>query len=196
MHWLNSSDSDPERNIIYLTISAAELDPDFTLQANGNRLTFHGKSRAVSSKGTAADLESKDFQFDYELFGEVEEVRRGLTGKGVQVVLRKKELSDEYWPRLTKEKGKNSRITTDWSKWVDEDEQDGEPAADVSLSSLRPFRHRVFAHPSSPIAPRRMTLAPEACPLVWAAWAARAACPEWAEPVAWYVVAPHSRRTG
>ncbi|BGP54400.1 hypothetical protein JCM8202_000834 [Rhodotorula sphaerocarpa] len=125
-----SSDSDPERNIIYLTISAAELDPDFTLQANGNRLTFHGKSRAVSSKGTAADLESKDFQFDYELFGEVEEVRRGLTGKGVQVVLRKKELSDEYWPRLTKEKGKNSRITTDWSKWVDEDEQDGELAAD------------------------------------------------------------------
>jgi hypothetical protein len=30
-----------------------------------------------------------------------------LTGKGVQVVLRKKELSDEYWPRLVKEKGKN-----------------------------------------------------------------------------------------
>lgn len=54
-----------------------------------------------------------------------------MTGKGVQVVLRKKELSDEYWPRLVKEKGKNSRITTDWSKWVDEDEQDAE-AVDVS----------------------------------------------------------------
>lgn len=55
-----------------------------------------------------------------------------MTGKGVQVVLRKKDLSDEYWPRLLKEKGKNSRITTDWSKWVDEDEQDAE-AVDVSL---------------------------------------------------------------
>jgi hypothetical protein len=30
----------------------------------------------------------------------------------------------EYWPRLTKDKGKNARIKTDFSKWVDEDEQD------------------------------------------------------------------------
>ncbi|GAA5865651.1 hypothetical protein JCM3774_004949 [Rhodotorula dairenensis] len=124
-----SSDSDPERNVIYLTIAAPELDSDFDLKVQGNKISFSGKSRAVSSKGTAADLDAKQFQFDYELFGEVEEVRRGLTGKGVQVVLRKKDLSEEYWPRLLKEKGKNSRITTDWSKWVDEDEQDGEAAA-------------------------------------------------------------------
>ncbi|KWU43537.1 HSP20-like chaperone [Rhodotorula sp. JG-1b] len=126
-----SSDSDPERNIIYLTIAAPELDSDFDLKvSDGNKLSFHGKSRAVSSKGTAADLDAKEFQFEYELFGDVEEVRRGLTGKGVQVVLRKKDLSDEYWPRLLKEKGKNSRITTDWSKWVDEDEQDAEAVDD------------------------------------------------------------------
>ncbi|GAA5973154.1 hypothetical protein JCM8115_000221 [Rhodotorula mucilaginosa] len=126
-----SSDSDPERNIIYLTIAAPELDSDFDLKvSDGNKLSFHGKSRAVSSKGTAADLDAKEYQFEYELFGDVEEVRRGLTGKGVQVVLRKKELSDEYWPRLVKEKGKNSRITTDWSKWVDEDEQDAEAVDD------------------------------------------------------------------
>ncbi|GAA5976806.1 hypothetical protein JCM10908_005637 [Rhodotorula pacifica] len=125
-----SSDSDPERNIIYLTIAAPELDSDFSLKIQGDHISFNGKSRAVSSKGTAADLDAKEFAFDYTLFGEVEEVRRGFTGKGVQVVLRKKDLSEEYWPRLLKEKGKNSRITTDWSKWVDEDEQDGEAAAD------------------------------------------------------------------
>lgn len=129
------SDSDADKNIIYLTISAAELDPDFTLTIDGNKLSFSGKSRAVSSKGTAADVDAKEFKFEYDLFGDVEEVRRGLTGKGVQVVLRKKELSEEYWPRLTKEKGKNSRISTDWSKWVDEDEQDGEAAVDVSSQS-------------------------------------------------------------
>ena len=40
-------------------------------------------------------------------------------------MLRKKELKEEYWPRLTKEKARNSFIKTDFSKWVDEDEQEG-----------------------------------------------------------------------
>lgn len=30
----------------------------------------------------------------------------------------------EHWPRLTKEKLKNQHIQIDWSKWVDEDEED------------------------------------------------------------------------
>lgn len=40
-------------------------------------------------------------------------------------MLRKKELKQEYWPRLTKEKPNRNWIKTDFSKWVDEDEQDG-----------------------------------------------------------------------
>lgn len=31
----------------------------------------------------------------------------------------------EYWPRLSKEKIKTNWLKTDFSKWVDEDEQDG-----------------------------------------------------------------------
>lgn len=31
---------------------------------------------------------------------------------------------DAYWPRLTKEKVKNTHIQADWAKWVDEDEED------------------------------------------------------------------------
>ena len=38
--------------------------------------------------------------------------------------LRKKDVEQEYWPRLTKEKSKNAYIKTDFSKWVDEDEQE------------------------------------------------------------------------
>ncbi|BGP30630.1 p23 chaperone protein wos2 [Rhodotorula toruloides] len=125
-----SSETDPERNIIYLTINAPELDPSYTLSVDGNKLKFEGQSREVASKGTATTLDAKDYAFDLELFDEVEEARRGLTGKGVQVVLKKKKAQEEYWPRLLKEKGKNSRIQTDWSKWVDEDEQDEAAAAD------------------------------------------------------------------
>ena len=35
------------------------------------------------------------------------------------------ELKQEYWPRLTKDKKKLAYVKTDFSKWVDEDEQDG-----------------------------------------------------------------------
>jgi hypothetical protein len=42
------------------------------------------------------------------------------------VTLRKKDVELEFWPRLTREKVKNTYIKTDFSKWVDEDEQDGE----------------------------------------------------------------------
>jgi hypothetical protein len=42
----------------------------------------------------------------------------------VVLKLRKKDVEQEYWPRLTKEKSKNAYIKTDFSKWVDEDEQE------------------------------------------------------------------------
>ena len=38
--------------------------------------------------------------------------------------LRKQVLEQEYWPRLTKDKVKSPYIKTDFSKWVDEDEQE------------------------------------------------------------------------
>lgn len=41
------------------------------------------------------------------------------------MTLVKADLNTEYWPRLSKDK-KVSFIKTDFSKWVDEDEQDGE----------------------------------------------------------------------
>merc|ERR1712060_929439 len=47
----------------------------------------------------------------------------------------------EYWPRITKEKVKNSRITVDWSKWVDEDEEDEAPemGGDFDPSAMQGF---------------------------------------------------------
>lgn len=38
------------------------------------------------------------------------------TPKNVEIVLRKKELKDEYWPRLTKESTKYHFLKTDFDK--------------------------------------------------------------------------------
>ena len=46
-----------------------------------------------------------------------------IKGRNVIINLAKKDTDAEYWPRLTKAKVKNSKITVDWSKWVDEDDE-------------------------------------------------------------------------
>lgn len=60
----------------------------------------------------------------------VQQSKSSLTSRHFALVLRKKEKKAEYWPRLTKAKVKSNFIKTDFSKWVDEDEQDGEPIKD------------------------------------------------------------------
>ena len=47
----------------------------------------------------------------------------------------------DYWPRLTKDKAKNNRITVDWSKWVEEDEEAEAPAmgGDFDPSMMQGF---------------------------------------------------------
>ena len=62
--------------------------------------------------------------------------KSNLTSRHFAVVLRKKEKKAEYWPRLTKEKVKNAYLKTDFSKWVDEDEQDGEPVKDDDFGGM------------------------------------------------------------
>ena len=48
-------------------------------------------------------------------------------GRNPIITIAKEDKEAEYWPRLTKDKVKNSRITVDWNKWVDEDEEDEAP---------------------------------------------------------------------
>ena len=48
-------------------------------------------------------------------------------GRNPIITLAKADQEAEYWTRLTKDKVKNSRITVDWNKWVDEDEEDQAP---------------------------------------------------------------------
>ena len=63
-------------------------------------------------------------------------------GRNPIFTLAKKDKDQEYWPRLTKEKVRNTRITVDWDRWLDEDEE-GESAAkqtgDLDPSAMKSF---------------------------------------------------------
>lgn len=45
-----------------------------------------------------------------------EESKTNHTDRDLELVLRKKELKEEYWPRLLKEKGKVHFLRTDFDK--------------------------------------------------------------------------------
>ena len=69
------------------------------------------------------------YGFTMEFFAGVvkEESKFNTKGRNPIITLAKADKEAEYWPRLTKEKVKNSRLTVDWNKWVDEDEEDAAP---------------------------------------------------------------------
>lgn len=89
-----------------MTVQVPELDPSYKLDISPSKISFSGHSTPPAATGTASKVEPKTYEFELDLFGEVEEVKRTLTGKNLSLVLKKKEASEDYWPRLTKEKVK------------------------------------------------------------------------------------------
>ncbi|KAK9897805.1 HSP20-like chaperone [Cystobasidium minutum MCA 4210] len=141
VYWAQRSSEDEEaKNILLVTIEVADLDPEsYSLEFpdEGSRLVFKGKTKAFKEGSTT------DYAMDVELFDKVlpEKVKKSLTGKSLYFTVPKKELKQEYWPRLTKDKKKTPFIKTDFDKWVDEDEQDAaeDPAAgDLDMSGGMP----------------------------------------------------------
>ncbi|KAF3018738.1 hypothetical protein E8E15_007382 [Penicillium rubens] len=111
-----SSDSDPERNYLYVNIKAADVPKaDATLSITEKNVSFKGASK----KGVT-------YSVSLDLFAEIdpENSKVNHTDRDVELVLRKKELKEEFWPRLLESKQKMHFLKTNFDKWVDEDEQD------------------------------------------------------------------------
>ena len=126
-----SSSSDPEKNYIYLTIVAADVpESDLKLDLKETSLSFKGPS--TSKKVTYA--------IDIDFYAEIDpkESKINHSGRDVSLVLRKKELKEEYWPRLLKDSKKVHYLKTDFDKWVDEDEQDEAPEEDY-MNQMNPM---------------------------------------------------------
>jgi len=120
-----SSKTDAEKNFVYVTITVPDVQPaNLKLDVKSNSLKFAGHSDSLK----------RDYAIELELFDEidVEHTKVNHTAKNVQLVLRKKELKEEFWPRLLKEAKKVHFLKTDFDKWVDEDEQDEAPEDDIA----------------------------------------------------------------
>lgn len=120
-----SSNTDPEKNFIYLTISVPDVPKEnlkLDLQPTG--LTFTGHSETLK----------RTYHLDLAFYAEIDTAESKVhhTARNVELKLRKKELNDEYWPRLLKESKKVQFLKTDFDKWVDEDEQNEAPEEDFS----------------------------------------------------------------
>ncbi|KAL0063259.1 p23 chaperone protein wos2 [Marasmius tenuissimus] len=119
-----SSSSEEAKNVVYFTVNLPNIKE--------SSLKYQLTPTTISFKATAGDadkgIEEKEYEFELEFFSDIvpEESKKSLNSRSLSLILRKKELKEEYWPRLTKEKVKNAFVKTDFSKWVDEDEQDGE----------------------------------------------------------------------
>lgn len=112
-----SSATDAEKNVLYVTLSV----PDVPASSAKLNLT----STSISFTGTS-ETKKVEYKVDLELYAEidVEKSKTHHSARGVDMVLRKKEMKEEYWPRLLKESKKMHFLKTDFDKWVDEDEQD------------------------------------------------------------------------
>ncbi|KAM0356582.1 hypothetical protein HYE67_004726 [Fusarium culmorum] len=120
-----SSESDLAKNFIYLTISVPDVSKDnISLDLQPTKLNFTGTSSTLKKK----------YHVELELWGEIDpaESKINHTSKNVEIKLQKKELKDEYWPRLLKDSKRVHFLKTDFDKWVDEDEQNEAPEDDFS----------------------------------------------------------------
>ncbi|OCK86482.1 HSP20-like chaperone [Lepidopterella palustris CBS 459.81] len=127
-----SSASDEAKNYIFLTIVCADVpEADTKISLEPTKLVFTGTS---STKKVT-------YHVELEFFAEIEpkESKINNTGRDIELVLRKKELKEGYWPRLLKESRKLHFLKTDFEKWVDEDEQDEAPEDDDYMSKMNPM---------------------------------------------------------
>ncbi len=123
-----SNKTDAAKNFIYLSIIVPDVEQkNLKLDLKPTTVTYSGHSDSLK----------RDYHVELELWGEIDpsESKINHTGKSTLLVLRKKELKEEFWPRLLKGEKKMHFLKTDFDKWVDEDEQDEAPEDDLGRSS-------------------------------------------------------------
>jgi hypothetical protein len=103
-----SSDSDAARNYLYVSINVPDVPKSSAdLSITPSNVSFTG----TNIKGTK-------YHVSLDLYGEIdpENSKVNHTARGVELVLRKKELKTEYWPRLLKDSKKVHFLRTDFDK--------------------------------------------------------------------------------
>ncbi|KAM3163439.1 CS domain-containing protein [Lachancea thermotolerans] len=125
-----SSSTDAEKNYLLVTIVIPDCsEPSLDLEST--HLEFKAKS-----PGHVGDEQEHQYHLRIDFFKEIDAKKslgRVANGRNYFLKLYKKDLEEEYWPRLTKEKLKYHYIKTDFNKWVDEDEQEEQEEEDFGF---------------------------------------------------------------
>ena len=90
---------------------------------------------------TAQSGDGAEYKVEIDTFKECdpehEDSKWAKTGRQLKLQIMKKDKEDEeHWPRLTKEKVKLQWLVTDWSLYVDEDEEDDEELTEEQQAML------------------------------------------------------------
>lgn len=104
-----SSATVASKNIVYITISVPDVPASScTIDLKPTSLTFTGHS----------DTKKITYHVELNFYGEidVEDSKINHTARDIEFVLRKKDLKEEYWPRLLKEAQKVHFLKTDFDK--------------------------------------------------------------------------------
>ncbi len=107
---------------LYVVIKVAEAT-DVTVDLQATSLKF------------ACDADEKKYAFDVTFAAEVlpDESVWKVHGRSIQMHVVKKDQEADHWCRLTNDKVFEKRhVATDWSRYVDEDEEDDAGAFDMS----------------------------------------------------------------
>jgi hypothetical protein len=104
-----SSASEKEKNHIFLTISVPDVSKEkIKLDVQPSTLTFQGYSE--TKKATYA----VKLEFYADIDPDASKINH--TPRDVEMVLQKKDLNSEYWPRLLKDKAKVHFLKTNFDK--------------------------------------------------------------------------------
>ena len=104
-----SSASDAEKNFIYLTISVPDVPTkDMKLDLKPAGLTFTGHS----------DSKKATYHVEMDFYSEIDPEKSKVhhSQRDVEMKLQKKELKEEYWPRLLKDSKRVHYLKTDFDK--------------------------------------------------------------------------------
>jgi len=124
-----SSKTEASKNHVFLAINVPDVDP--------KKIKLDVKSQSLSFTGYS-ESKKADYHVDLEFYAEIDPSasKTHHSARAVEFVLQKKELKEEFWPRLLKDGKKVHFLKTDFDKWVDEDEQDAVADDDDYMSRM------------------------------------------------------------
>ncbi|CAF0875803.1 unnamed protein product [Didymodactylos carnosus] len=110
-----------QKDSILLTVAVPDID-EVDCKFEEDKLHFHGK---------AADKTNTVYEIKIDLYGKIDSStsKYDLIGqKFWRILLKKKDASLPFWPRLTKDNKKLHWLQTDFDHWVDENNEEDEEA--------------------------------------------------------------------